>query len=185
MAAVERGYVMMDSLCKNVVLVGFSAGGSLALELASRLESLAGVVAVCPPYVLQDYSKRFMPPIHIWNRLLARWKGNSMMEEFVEFKPEIKEVNYSRNPVAGVLEVGKLLDACKAQLALQLHRTLIVSADQDQIVGDSCCQELFSRLGSKDKEHLVISSSRHNIIYGPEGERVRTVISSFIRDCLV
>ena len=184
-AAVERGYVMMDSLCKNVVLVGFSAGGSLALELASRLESLAGVVAVCPPYVLQDYSKRFMPPIHIWNRLLARWKGNSMMEEFVEFKPEIKEVNYSRNPVAGVLEVGKLLDACKAQLALQLHRTLIVSADQDQIVGDSCCQELFSRLGSKDKEHLVISSSRHNIIYGPEGERVRTVISSFIRDCLV
>jgi len=182
--AVERGYAMMDSLCKNVVLVGFSAGGSLALELASRLESLAGVVAVCPPYVLQDYSKRFMPPIHIWNRLLARWRGNSMMEEFVEFEPEIKEINYFRNPIAGVLEVGKLLDVCKAQLAMQLHRTLVISADQDQIVGDSCCHELFSRLGSREKEHLIISSSRHNIIYGPEGQRVRKIISSFIRECI-
>lgn len=182
--AVERGYVLMDSLCRNVILVGFSAGGSLVLELASRLETLAGAVAICPPYVLQDYSKRFMPPMHIWNRLLARWKGNSMSEEFVEFKPEIKEVNYSRNPVAGVIEVGKLLDACKAQLANQHHRTLVISADQDQVVGGSCSQELFSQLGSKEKEHLIISSPRHNIIYGPEGDRARAVISSFIRDCL-
>ncbi len=183
-AAVEQGYVLMDSICRNVILVGFSAGGSLALELASRLETLAGVVAICPPYVLQDYSKRFMPPIDIWNRLLARWKGNTMSEEFVAFEPEIKEVNYSRNPIAGVIEVGKLLDACKTGLANQHHRTLIVSADQDQIVGDSCSQELFSHLGSRDKEHLVISSSRHNIIYGPEGRRTRTFISSFIQDCL-
>ena len=182
--AVERGYAMMDSLCRNVVLVGFSAGGSLVLELASRLETLAGVVAVCPPYVLQDYSKRFMPPIHIWNRLLARWKGNAMSEEFVTFEPEIKELNYCRNPIAGVIEVGKLLDACKAGLAKQCHRTLIVSADRDQVVGDSSGRELFSHLGSEDKEHLIISSPRHNLIYGPEGGRTRTVISSFIRDCL-
>lgn len=182
--AVERGYVLMDSLCRNVILVGFSAGGSLVLELASRLETLAGVVAICPPYVLRDYSKRFMPPMDIWNRLLASWKGDSMSEEFVEFEPEIKEVNYSRNPVAGVIEVGKLLDECKAQLANQHHRTLVISADQDQVVGGSCSQELFSELGSKEKEHLIISSPRHNIIYGPEGNRARAVISSFIRDCL-
>mgnify|MGYP000122312199 CR=1 FL=1 len=182
--AVERGYVLMDSLCRNVILVGFSAGGSLVLELASRLETLTGVVAICPPYVLQDYSKRFMPPMHIWNRLLARWKGNSMSEEFVEFEPEIKEVNYSRNPVAGVIEVGKLLGSCRAQLSNQHHRTLVISTDQDQVVGGSCSQELFSQLGSKEKEHLIISSPRHNIIYGPEGARARAVISSFIRDCL-
>ena len=83
-----------------------------------------------------------------------------------------------------MIEVGKLLDACKAGLAKQRHRTLIVSADRDQVVGDSSGRELFSHLGSEDKEHLIISSPRHNLIYGPEGGRVRTVISSFIRDCL-
>ncbi len=183
-AAVERGYVMMDSLCRNVALVGFSAGGTLVLELASRLETLAGVIAVCPPYELHDYSKRFMPPLQIWNRLLSRWKGNSKTSEFVEFRPEVKEINYSRNPVAGVVEVGKLLDACRAKLPKQLHRTLIVSSDRDQVVGERCGQELFSRLGSEDKEHMIISSRRHNVIYGPEGARVRMMISSFIRDCL-
>ena len=183
-SAVERGYVMMDSLCRNVALVGLSAGGTLVLELASRLETLAGVIAVCPPYELHDYSKRFMPPQQIWNRLLSRLRGNAKKNEFVEFKPEFKEINYSRNPVAGVIEVGKLLDACKAKLAKQCHRTLIVSSDRDQVVGERCGQELFSRLGSEDKEHLTISGGRHNLIYGPEGARVRMMISAFLRDSL-
>jgi len=182
--AVEQGYILMESLCRNVALVGFSAGGSLVLELASRLDTLAGVVAVCPPYVLNDYSKRFMPPMQIWGRLLARLKGKLVRDEFVNFEPDIKEVNYQKNPVAGVIEVGKLLTVCKERLSEQHHRTLVVSADQDQVVGDSCGRELFSQLGSHDKEHLVISSQRHNIIYGPEGKRVRAIISAFIKDCI-
>ena len=182
--AVERGYALMDSLCRNVVLVGFSVGGALVLELASRLESLAGVIAVCPPYELQNYSKRFMPPLQIWNRLLTRWRGNSTNEEFVAFKPEVKELNYSRNPVAGVVEVGKLLDACKTALPKQLHRTLIVSSNRDQVVGERCGQELFLRLGAEDKEHLIVSGQRHNIIHGREGERVRMMIAAFAMDCV-
>ena len=182
-SAVEQGYVLLDSLCRTVVLVGFSAGGSLVLELASRLDTLAGVVAVCPPFVLQDYSKRFMPPIHIWDRLLARLKGSSKKEEFVDFDPEIGSINYRRNPVTGVLEVGKLLTACKDSLPDLHHRSLVISADQDQVVGSSCGTELFSHIGSRDKAHLLLSSEQHNIIYGPDGGQARKAIASFVRDC--
>ena len=182
-SAVEQGYVLLDSLCRTVVLVGFSAGGSLVLELASRLDSLAGVVAICPPFILQDYSKRFMPPIHIWDKLLARLKGSSRRKEFVEFEPEIGSINYRMNPVAGVLEVGKLLTACKDALPDLHHRSLVISADQDQVVGPTCGTELFSQIGSRDKAHLLLSSEQHNIIYGPDGRRARKAIASFIRDC--
>lgn len=181
---VERGYALINSICRNVFLVGFSAGGSLVMELASRLDSLTGVVAVCPPLVLQDYSKRFMPATHVWNRLLSRWKGNQMSEEFVEFEPENPEINFHRNPVAGVNEVGKLLEACKERLPHLRHPILTISADRDQVIGHQSGREVYDLLGSRHKEMVTISSERHNIIYGPDAGRVRELIAAFIRDRL-
>ena len=132
--AVERGFVMMNSICRNVVVVGFSAGGVLALELASRVESLSGVVAICPPYELRDYSKRFMPAIDIWNRILSRWKKGAFKNEFVEFEPEMADINYYRNPISGVNEVDGLLEKTRDGLEKLSQPILIVTADRDQVV---------------------------------------------------
>jgi esterase/lipase/1-acyl-sn-glycerol-3-phosphate acyltransferase len=178
--AVERGYALMSSICREVYLVGFSAGGTLALDLASRLETLAGVVAICPPFTLQDYSRRFMPSVDIWNRLMARLKGNSKSDEFVEFEPENRAINYYRNPVAGVNEVGKLLETCREQLSNLHHPALVMSADRDQVIGSHGGQEVYDRLGSREKEIITVSSEKHNIIYGIDSERAQNIIVSFL-----
>ncbi len=181
--AVELGYGLMDTICDKVVLIGFSAGGALVLELASRLEKLAGVVAICPPKELQDYSKRFMPPTQIWNRLLARWKGNSTSDEFVEFEPEVPEVNYFLNPIAGVYEVGKLLEQMSSRLEQVKHRALLLSSTDDQVIGSKNNGKIFEQLGSERKEHYTVKSTRHNIIYGPGSERIHEIIASFVSSC--
>jgi len=181
--AVEQGFAIMNQICRKVALVGFSAGGSLVMELASRLESLAGVVAICPPSSLKDYSRRFMPPIDIWNRLLARWKGGLKNQEFVAFEPEEMGINYNRNPVAGVYQVGELLDACRDRLPHLIHKSLVIAADQDQVIGNRAAQNVYSKIESAHKELAVISSRRHNIIFGPEGKRAREILCSFIADC--
>ena len=181
--AVERGYAMLKSICRNVVVVGFSAGGVLALELASRVESLSGVVAISPPYELRDYSKRFMPPYDIWNRLLSRWKKGASQNDFVEFAPEMTDLNYCRNPISGVNEVDMLLDRSRTGLEKLSHRILIINADRDQVVNSRGGRRIFECIGSRDKELVTISSDRHNIINGPDSERVRTVISSFVKNC--
>jgi esterase/lipase len=182
-SAVERGYAVMSALCTQVGMVGFSAGGMLVLELGSYLRRLSGVVAVCPPFTLQDYSNRFMPSKHIWNRLRLRWKGNQNTQEFVEFEPEIASLNYHRNPVAGVDQVGDLLDKTRDRLKHLTFPTLIISADQDQVIGSRSSLKVYEAIANQKKELLRISSTRHNIITGDQTgveSRVREAVCSFI-----
>lgn len=182
--ALERGFALINGLCKQVFLIGFSAGGSLAMELGSHLDCLSGVVAICPPYLLQDYSKRFMPPNHVWKKLLARWKGNLMSKEFVAFEPENSEINYRRNPVAGVNEVGELLQACKERLPKLNHPVLIIYADRDQVVNPQSGQEIYDHLGTRNKTLVTIASEKHNVLYGPGTSKIYHAISAFIRECI-
>jgi len=181
--AVERGFALINALCKQVFLIGFSAGGSLAMELGSHLDRMSGVVAICPPHSLQDYSKRFMPPNHIWKKLLVRWKGNLMSKEFVEFEPENSDINYRRNPVAGVNEVGELLQACKERLPKLDHPVLIISVDRDPVINPQSGQEVYDHLGTRNKTLVTIASEQHNVFYGPATDKIYHAISAFIKEC--
>jgi esterase/lipase/1-acyl-sn-glycerol-3-phosphate acyltransferase len=182
-SAVERGYAIMSALCAQVGMVGFSAGGMLVLELGSYLQRLSGMVAVCPPFALQDYSSRFMPPKDIWNRLRQRWKGNQTTQEFVDFEPENAAINYHRNPVAGVDQIGGLLEKTRDRLAHVTSPTLIISADQDQVIGSRSSLKVYEAIASEKKELLRISSTRHNVVTGDltgVESRVREAVSSFL-----
>ncbi|NNK56002.1 MAG: alpha/beta fold hydrolase [Desulfobulbaceae bacterium] len=182
-SAVERGYAIMSALCPKVAMVGFSAGGMLVLELGSHLQCLSGMVAVCPPFTLHDYSNRFKPPKDIWNRLLQRWKGNRNTQEFVEFEPENAAINYHHNPVAGVDQVGDLLEKTRDRFAHLSSPTLIISADQDQVIGSRSSLRVYEAIASEKKELLRITSTRHNIITGDltgVEPRVRDAIASFL-----
>ena len=124
-----------------------------------------------------------MPPNHVWSRLLARWKKNDAESDYVTFKPEIAEINYGENPISGVSEVEKLLEASRAGLANVRHRTLIIAADRDRLVDARGAAKIFGKIGSRDKELVTVSSLNHNIIYGHQGRRVREMIASFVKHC--
>ena len=182
-SAVERGYAMLSALCSQVVMVGFSASGMLVLELGSHLPQLSAAVAVCPPYALQDYTGRFMPSKDIWNRLRSRWKGNQNTHGYVDFKPENSDINYHRNPISGVGQVSELLERARARLKHLVHPALVVSAEDDQVIGSRSSLRVYEAIGSKKKELLRISSSRHNILSGEATgveSRVREAICSYL-----
>ena len=72
LASVEVGYAIMQNHCDRVVVGGFSNGAGLALDLAARIDGLAGVFAVCTPLKLQHISTKLVPAVDAWNRLMSR-----------------------------------------------------------------------------------------------------------------
>ncbi|MBW2682518.1 MAG: alpha/beta fold hydrolase [Deltaproteobacteria bacterium] len=180
MEAVERGFVLMSTICDSVVLGGVAVGGSMALNLAARIPEVAGVFAVCPPISLSDYSANFMPAVDVWNRMLNKMKGEGK-KRFLDFSHGNPHVNYIKNPVAGVSEVGQFLDSVKKQYSTIQQPALIIQADKNPIVDPGGSRKIYEMIESDQKEYCLLSFDRHILVHGKRADMVQRKISNFIK----
>ena len=180
-ASVDNGYAIISSVCKNVVAGGFSTGAGLALDLAVRVKSVAGVFAVSAPMRLKDFSSRFAPAVDMWNRLMERARQVGAKKEFVENKPENPHINYSRNPISGVVEVDRLMDDLEPRLADLDVPALVVQSRGDPVVDPKGSRKIFELIGSSDKEYLLFNFDRHGILLGEGSQKVHKSIGQFIK----
>jgi esterase/lipase/1-acyl-sn-glycerol-3-phosphate acyltransferase len=178
--SVEEGYLLMRNLCRHVVVGGFSTGAALALELACRREDLSGVFAVSTPLRLQDAASRLAPVVDTWNRLMDRVRWEDAKKVFVENKPENPEINYFRNPIAGVRELERLMDFLEPRLRDITIPALVVQSKEDPVVHPKGSERIFNLLGSVDKQYIAFNFTRHGILRGQGSQRVHRVIGEFI-----
>jgi len=177
---VDRGYAIIRSLCPKVVAGGFSNGAGLALDLATRVDGLSGVFAVSPPMRLQDFSAKFIPAVGAWNRLMDMVRFEEAKKEFVDNDPEHPHINYSRNPLAGVGELVKLMDALGPKLQKVTIPALVIQSWRDPVVNPEGTEKIFKLLGSEDKAYMVFNFDRHGILLGEGSNRVHRAIYHFI-----
>ena len=179
--SVDEAYAIVSSMCKRVVVGGFSTGAGLALDLAQRVKGLTAVFAVSPPLRLQDFSVRFLPVVGVWNRSMDLMGMNGAKMEFVENKPENPHINYFRNPVCGVRELGRLMESVEKRLPLINIPALVIQADGDPIVNLKGSRKVFELISSTDKEYLLFSFNRHGILLGKGAEKVHRAIGDFVQ----
>jgi esterase/lipase/1-acyl-sn-glycerol-3-phosphate acyltransferase len=181
--SMEEGYLIIRHLCRQVFVGGFSTGAALALELAARIDGLAGVFAVSTPLRLQDMSSKLAPVVDTWNRLMGRVRWEDAKKEFVENNPENPEINYRRNPIAGVRELERLMDHLEPKLSGIKTPSLVVQSQEDPVVNPKGSKRLFKLLGAQDKQYVVFNFKRHGILLGEGSQRVHQVVADFIHAC--
>ncbi len=179
--SVDRGYAIVAGICRKVVAGGFSTGAGLALHLAARVESLAGVFAISAPMRLRDFNARFAPAVDMWNRLMDRASRTGAKMEFVENRPENPHINYVRNPVSGVREIERLMDDLEPRLAGIEVPALVVQSSNDPVVDPRGSEKVFKKIGSRDKKYVLFSMNRHGILLGEDSEKVHQVVGDFLR----
>jgi esterase/lipase/1-acyl-sn-glycerol-3-phosphate acyltransferase len=180
MESVDLGYALMSALCHSVVLGGFSFGGGVVLDCASRVKQLAGVFAVCPPQRLLDISSRFAPAVTVWNRVMDLISYHEAKKEFVVTVPERPLINYARLPIAGLREMGRFMRELEPKLAGISVPVQILQADADPVVDPQGSRRLFEMLGSAQKQYLKFPLQRHGILAGSGSELVHQAIGSFV-----
>ena len=181
MESVDEGYAIVSCLCKQVVVGGFSTGAGLALDLAARVSGVKAVFAVSPPLQLQDFSVRFLPAVGVWNRSMDLMKMERAKMEFIENRPENPHINYFRNPVSGVRELGLLMESVEKNLPQINIPALVIQADGDPIVDPKGSRKVFELISSTDKEYLLFNFNRHGILLGEGAERVHRAIGDFVQ----
>jgi esterase/lipase len=180
-ASVDHGYAIISNICKHVVAGGFSTGAGLALDLAVRVNAVAGVFAVSTPLRLKDFSARFAPAVDMWNRLMERARQVGAKKEFVDNKPENPHINYMRNPISGVVEIDRLMDDLEPRLANLNVPALVIQSRGDPVVDPKGSRKIFELIGSADKEYLLFNFDRHGILLGEGAQKVHRAIGEFIK----
>jgi esterase/lipase/1-acyl-sn-glycerol-3-phosphate acyltransferase len=184
MESVDLGYALMSAICDRVVLGGFSFGGGVALDCASRVGNAAGVFAVCPPHRLLDLSSRFAPAVTVWNQVMDALRYQWAKKEFVETMPERPHINYSRLPIAALRELGRFMKELEPKLSRIVMPALVLQAEGDPVVDPQGSLSLFEMVGSKEKKYLKFPLVRHGILAGPGSEEVHAAIGEFVRKIL-
>ncbi|MEE8399967.1 MAG: alpha/beta hydrolase [Desulfobacterales bacterium] len=176
----DRGYAIISSICKHVVVGGFSNGGGLALDMAARIEDVGGMFAVCPSFKLQDLAAKFVPTLDMWNKFMDKIRLDSAKMTFVDNHPENPHINYTRNPISGIRELDRLMESLEPKLPEIKQPALIVQSDGDPVVDPDGSRQVFDLLGSQDKTYRPFTSGRHGILLGEGSEQVYRTIGEFI-----
>jgi esterase/lipase len=179
---VGRAYIIMKNSTKSFVICGFSTGAGLALlQAANKPGKFAGIISINGPVKLKNSSSKFSRIIVIWNKFLTKIKVRKGKVEFVKNDPENPNINYFRNPVHGVYELEKLISTLKDKLADVKEPVLVIQGSDDPVVNPVSGLDIFSSLGSVNKQLVHMNADHHGILRGKESAQVKTKVLEFVR----
>ena len=183
LAAVDDGYSLLGNLCDQVVVMGLSLGGALALHLAAS-RPVAGVVAMATPYEVPPqptlrWLRYLVPPLRPIGSVL-RFVPKPRFNDYKDQQAYRDHVSYEVFPIRSVPEVGDLLKLLREQLPRLHAPVLLMHAVEDRGVSPDNARSLYARVGSSEKELVWIHDSGHVITVEPARRRVYELATSFV-----
>lgn len=164
--SVQKGHTILHAYCERIIVIGFSTGGALALQLALDCPAtVKAVVAVAVPVKFIKPKLMLVPLLHGANKLLdwapPYYEG---VKAFVANEPEHPHVNYRSVPVKSLFELRKLIQSGADLWPDITAPTLILHAERDPVVSVESAYILLNKLGSKDKRLVLVKATHHGIL---------------------
>lgn len=180
LASLERGLRILSAFAEKVVVVGFSAGGSLALHLvAGRNDRIAGVAAICAPLEFRERMMALVPLVAGLNKLASLLPGSEGVLPFTSNHPEHPDINYRSIPVQALGQLRAMTGELPRRLPAVTVPALIVQADGDPVVRPDSATAIHKNLGAADKALHWVKADRHGILYENIGD-ARALVLDFV-----
>ena len=149
-ATVAENFEKLNTEKKFVL--GFSMGGTLALDLASK-QDFDGLVTLNAAILLAN---RWLPFVSLI----------SIVEVYVDKKPELivefindNRIVYDSIPVSSIIELQRLIE--QLNIMEITEPTLILQSDNDETISPESADYIFNNIQSSDKQLIPLSNSTH------------------------
>ena len=170
-----EGWTTLKQSYGNVFAIGLSLGGTLALDLAIRV-NLSGVVTMAAPMMLDT---RLLWMARLGKYLLPyRRKGASHL---LDAQALAERVSYDHTPTASQEQALLLFRELWPRLPEITAPVLLMHSRHDQTVEPQNMPRIYERLGSADKRMLWLENSGHIVTEDLDRELVYDAIRTFVK----
>lgn len=181
--SVRRGHRILSAFCDQIVVVGFSTGGTLSLMLAAEdLPNISGVASVCAPLSFRNRTMVLVPLVHGLNKLASWLPSFDGVIPFRENQSEHPDINYHSIPVHALYQLRELTDVVKQRLSRVHVPVLIVQGDNDPVVHPDSAKRIHDALPGTDKSLQWVTARRHGILNENIGGS-QALVTTFVQQC--
>lgn len=172
--AVDLALTDLLARCEQVVVMGLSMGGTLALRLAELRGPDVTALVLVNPSVRGDH--KALPLLPLLKHLMPSVGG---VEGDVK-KPGVDEVGYHRTPLRALASLTDGWRAVRTDLARVTQPVLIFRSRTDHIVGPRSTALVLSRISSTIVMEQVLEDSFHVATLDHDAPRIFTGSLEFV-----
>lgn len=163
--AVERNYGILAALSEDMYLLGFSAGGALALQYsASKPQKLKALATVCAAIKLQDKKVRFVAALNMLNKLVTHIPKIDGIMNYKDNDTDYGATNYKNIPISALSELHAFTDVLEDNLQDVEAPLLIIQSDADPVVKPVSAEIILKKVSSIQKSLHWVKSDSHHIL---------------------
>lgn len=186
MESVDRGYTILKTCCKKIVIGGFSTGAGLALYQAIRRPSdFSAVISISAPLIFKGVSVNFVEALHAWNRFASSLRAKRFCKLYTRNHPDNPHINYHRCPVQSIVEIRALMKKVYKSLPSLAIPSLIMQGKNDPKVDGQSGQRIFHRIKHSYTYYKEIDFHQHGIVRGSIALGVFDEVEKFLNIILV
>ena len=178
---VSSEYFQLKSRHDKVVVIGFSLGALLALQLAIK-QPVEGVIVMGAPIYL---IRRYLPInslIRIGKLFIEKVKTRprTCYMKSKSYTGHLRQPINTHYPLKTLHEIKQITKAIKPGLKNIKAPALIIHSQTDRIAAPGSAKYLFQHIGSADKRSVWLERSHHLVMYDDEKDVVFNAIEEFL-----
>ena len=144
---------------RDVFVSGLSMGALLAAHLAIMFPDVRGMILYSP--VLRA-AHPLLPLAPVLRHVIKQFPvGKSARTQYVDPDARKRMWHYATYPVGGAAQLLRLQRVVRRELMEAKTPALIFHTTRDTAIHPTSAQEMFDRLGSRDKELVTLNNSGH------------------------
>lgn len=178
---IEKEYRELKQKHSRVIVIGFSLGALLTLQLATKYPIERIVLIGTPVFLVHKYLP-IRTCIRICKNFVKRVKTRKRKcymesERYSGYLHQPIETHYSLHALNGITEI---IDSIVGKLMYIKSPALVIHSKKDAIAAPASATYVIKRLGSTQKELIWLKKSHHLVMYDNESDVMINSIKEFL-----